>query len=298
MWVQGDRPLLPPHARFLDAPAGKRRKARFAGATTVAAVAQLVRAPDCDSGCRRFKSGRPPQSLAASHGRIEPSAARPRTPRRSRPPDLRRDGPGRRRRDRRRRAGHRSDGGRRRGRWPMPCMARHPPQPVVVLCGPGNNGGDGFVAARHLAGGGLAGAGGPARRARRTEGRRGLGRAAWAGAVGGAVARSARRPAAGDRRAVRRRPGAAHRRHRRPSSSTGSIAKRSPTVAVDVPSGLHGDSGEVMGRAPMAERTVTFFRAKPGHYSLEGLRRCGDARGGRHRHRAARAATRSHRGSG
>jgi ADP-dependent NAD(P)H-hydrate dehydratase / NAD(P)H-hydrate epimerase len=46
-------------------------------------------------------------------------------------------------------------------------------------------------------------------------------------------------------------------------------------VAVDVPSGLHGDSGEVMGRAPFAERTVTFFRAKPGHYSLEGLRRCG-----------------------
>src|SRR5438094_539727 len=46
-------------------------------------------------------------------------------------------------------------------------------------------------------------------------------------------------------------------------------------IAVDVPSGLHGDSGEVMGRAPFAERTVTFFRAKPGHYSLEGLRRCG-----------------------
>src|SRR5262249_10252218 len=47
------------------------------------------------------------------------------------------------------------------------------------------------------------------------------------------------------------------------------------TVAVDVPSGLHGDSGAIMGRAPMATRTVTFFRAKPGHYSLEGLRRCG-----------------------
>ncbi len=46
-------------------------------------------------------------------------------------------------------------------------------------------------------------------------------------------------------------------------------------IAVDVPSGLHGDSGEVMGRAPYAQHTVTFFRAKPGHYSLEGLRRCG-----------------------
>ncbi len=46
-------------------------------------------------------------------------------------------------------------------------------------------------------------------------------------------------------------------------------------IAVDVPSGLHGDSGEVMGCAPIAECTVTFFRAKSGHYSIEGLRRCG-----------------------
>ena len=152
--------------------------------------------------------------------------------------------------------------------------SRHRPRPVVILCGPGNNGGDGFVAARHLQ------------------------EAGWPVRVGLLGARSALKgDAAWAAEAWRRpvealSPGLLDGRPlvvdalfgaglTRPINGVAGEAidrinsEALTVVAVDVPSGLHGDSGEVMGRAPFAERTVTFFRAKPGHYSLEGLRRCG-----------------------
>jgi ADP-dependent NAD(P)H-hydrate dehydratase / NAD(P)H-hydrate epimerase len=47
-------------------------------------------------------------------------------------------------------------------------------------------------------------------------------------------------------------------------------------LAVDVPSGLDADSGEVLGAAPTAKLTVTFGRAKPGHYLLPGRSLCGE----------------------
>ena len=43
-----------------------------------------------------------------------------------------------------------------------------------------------------------------------------------------------------------------------------------PLVAVDMPSGVDGDSGEIEGVAAKAEITVTFHRAKPGHFLLPG----------------------------
>jgi len=153
-------------------------------------------------------------------------------------------------------------------------IARYPRQAVLVLCGPGNNGGDGFVAARHLVGHGwpvtlalLKGAG---------ELR---GDAAWAaGLWKGPVAAPSLALLDGRPLVIDALFGAGLARPIQGNAAE-LIARidrdRLSVVAVDVPSGLHGDTGEIMGAAPHAEVTATFFRAKPGHYSLEGLRRCG-----------------------
>lgn len=147
-------------------------------------------------------------------------------------------------------------------------MQRHLPRPLVVLCGPGNNGGDGFVAARHLHA-----AGWPVRVA--LLGDRGAlrGDAAWASqAWKGPAAALSLDLLDGGPLVIDALFGAGLRRPI--DGVAGKIidrvnAEALPVISVDVPSGLHGDSGMVMGRAPMAECTVTFFRAKPGHYSIE-----------------------------
>ncbi|MBM3647457.1 MAG: NAD(P)H-hydrate epimerase, partial [Alphaproteobacteria bacterium] len=153
-------------------------------------------------------------------------------------------------------------------------MRCHGARPTVVLCGPGNNGGDGFVAARHLAA-----AGWPVRVGLLGE------RAALKGDAASAAG-TWRGPAAplsvdlldGDPLVIDALFGAGLARAIEgvAGQMIDGINRRGlSVVAVDVPSGLHGDTGEITGRALRAERTVTFFRAKPGHYSLAGMRHCG-----------------------
>lgn len=150
---------------------------------------------------------------------------------------------------------------------------RWSPRPTAVLCGPGNNGGDGFVVAAALAASGwptrlaLAGS---------VEHLRGDARhhalrwqqviEPWgeqvlegAGLVVDAVFGSGlRRPLSREITDV-----LLHAEER-----------GLPIVAVDVPSGLMGDTGESLG-AVSAALTVTFTRKKPGHVLLPGRELCG-----------------------
>lgn len=148
------------------------------------------------------------------------------------------------------------------------------PCKTLVLCGPGNNGGDGFVAARLLRRWGW-----PVTVALLGERDRLRGDAAsmaarWDGPIhplsvellsGGPLVIDAlfgaglARPLDGLARKVVEKI----------------VELDLSVVAVDLPSGVNGDSGEIMGAAAPAEMTVTFVAPKPGHLLTPGRDLCG-----------------------
>lgn len=151
-------------------------------------------------------------------------------------------------------------------------VSRFAPCRVAVLCGPGNNGGDGFVVARLLSDHGfdvVVGCGGE----RKGDAAQAADR--WRGArvplipiaIDGAGlivdalfgAGLSRPPDAGYRTLIEAVNHAAV-----------------PVVAIDIPSGVDGDSGKVRGIAIEADITVTFFRLKPAHLLMPGRALCGE----------------------
>jgi hydroxyethylthiazole kinase-like uncharacterized protein yjeF len=53
-------------------------------------------------------------------------------------------------------------------------------------------------------------------------------------------------------------------------------AQSCPVLALDIPSGLHSDTGQVLGRAVRATHTITFIGLKPGLLTLDGPDHCGE----------------------
>ncbi len=154
-------------------------------------------------------------------------------------------------------------------------VRRWQPRRTVICCGPGNNGGDGFVIARRLAEAGwpvqvrLLGA------LDSLSGDAALAAQTWAGTIVPLTADFANfRPLVVDALF-----GAGLSR-----TLTGialevvrTLNKNQLTyVAVDVPSGVDGNRGTVLGDAVRAALTVTFFRAKPGHALMPAREYIGD----------------------
>jgi len=146
---------------------------------------------------------------------------------------------------------------------------------VVVLCGPGNNGGDGYVAARHLKERGVNVRIAAFRDPEHLSHDAHTNYKRWEGTIeplwpialeencivvdalfGAGLTRDIDGPVANVLNAAQ--------------------ALSLPTIAVDLPSGLNGDTGEVLGTALSATETVTFFRKKPGHLLYPGRGLCGD----------------------
>jgi hydroxyethylthiazole kinase-like uncharacterized protein yjeF len=145
---------------------------------------------------------------------------------------------------------------------------------VAVFCGPGNNGGDGYVAARILREQGFDVRIGALGDPRALRGDAAQAHVDWSGEVFSAedldpceadlvidalFGAGLSRPLGGCVLGIVRKIN----------------ASGAPVLAVDVPSGMDGANGAIGSQCIKARETVTFFRLKPGHVLLPGRLACG-----------------------
>ena len=145
------------------------------------------------------------------------------------------------------------------------------PTPTLILCGPGNNGGDGYVAARHLASRGapvrIAALGEPNSEAAKRA------RSQWTGEVESLSAETPEAPILIDALF-----GTGLKRGLEPSASeqlSRLVAGAVASIACDLPSGVETDSGADLSPVPSFDMTVTFGALKPAHLLHPAMHKCG-----------------------
>jgi ADP-dependent NAD(P)H-hydrate dehydratase / NAD(P)H-hydrate epimerase len=149
--------------------------------------------------------------------------------------------------------------------------------PILVVAGSGNNGGDGFVAAAELVARGREVSVSLLCERDSLEGDAASAARGWKFPILPFNPQAIGKPAliidalfgAGLNRTVR---GEAH------DMIEAINANGAPVLSVDLPSGINGSTGAVMGTAIRATETVTFFRRKPAHLLLPGRVHCGRVR--------------------
>ena len=149
---------------------------------------------------------------------------------------------------------------------------------VLILCGPGNNGGDGYVAARLLSETGCEVTVASLGERGALKGDAADAAARWPVAVVALADADVAHAdlvidalfGAGLSRDIDGAAAVAIDRVNAWAKATGR-----PVLAIDMPSGVDGASGAVRGTAIEASDTITFFRLKPGHVLMPGRLRCG-----------------------
>lgn len=155
-------------------------------------------------------------------------------------------------------------------------IERRPKGRIFVFCGPGNNGGDGYVAARHLQDKGYAPQVYSYGDSKKLQGEARTAFSQWTESTHSlqefrsATARDIIVDAlfgTGLSRPV-------------PETIVESFKRAAPAclIAADLPSGVHGDTGEIMGFAPKADLTVSFVSQSPAAFLLPGALYCGEVR--------------------